>query len=853
MLAVSLRGMAGRKLRTVLTAIAVVLGVALIAGTYVLTDTIDRQFDQIFQQVRKGIDVSVTPKKLFNTDNQANPPAFPASYVAKVQQVPGVQKAAPGIFDNGVILNDKGDKIGGNGGAPNFITSDEPKPFDAFNYVTGHKPLANNEIAIDKYTADKQHWKLGDTVRVGGQGPAQPYKVVGIAKFGKLNGLAGAAIAVMPLQQAQKVTDKVGKIDGIDIQAAPGVAPKELVSRVQQALPADVTVRTGAEQAAKDSSDTKSGLGFIKTILLVFAGVALFVGAFMIFNSFSITIAQRTRELSMLRTVGATRRQVLGSVLGEAAVMGAAASAIGLGIGIGLAKGLKALFKAIGADLPGGATVLETRTIIVSLIVGTLVTVVASLSPAIRATRIQPIEGVREGAVIPRTRFSRYKTPFGAVTLGLGIALMCLGLLTNQTGSAVWLPLLFGTILVFIGTAMFSSKLVRPIAGIVGYPMERLRGVTGQLARENATRNTGRTASTAAALMIGLALVSGVTIFASGIKKSIDSAIDKSVTAGLVVENKDGWTNIPAAAGNAVAKVPGVTVQSAVQLSQAEVKGVSGKPGVTGVDTATLPRVYQIDWKHGSNQTLTSLGPNQVIASQSWSKSKDKKVGDQVQLTTQSGKHATYTIVGTYKNNAHFLGDLTVSRTTMARDFQVTQSQFVFYGLKPGANPDQVKAAATRVLDAQYPNAEAVTKAGFKDTQTKWIGQISAFFYVLLSLAVIVSLFGIVNTLVLSIYERTRELGLLRAVGMSRRQVKRIVRYESVITALIGAVLGTVLGVFFAVIISRPLAAEGFELSFPVGTLVILLILAGLAGVLAAITPARRASKLNVLEALAYE
>jgi putative ABC transport system permease protein len=657
----------------------------------------------------------------------------------------------------------------------------------------------------------------------------------------------------MPLQQAQRVTDKVGKIDGIDIKAAPGVAPKELVTRVQQALPSDVTVRTGAEQAAKDSSDTKSGLSFIKTILLVFAGVALFVGAFMIFNSFSITIAQRTRELSMLRTVGASRRQVLGSVLGEAAVMGIVASVIGLGLGIGLAKGLKALFKAIGADLPGGSTVLETRTIIVSLLVGTLVTVIASLSPAIRATRIQPIEGVREGAVIPRTRFSRLKTPFGAVTLALGVGLMCLGLLTNSTGSAVWLPLLFGTILVFIGTAMFSSRLVRPIAAIVGYPMERLRGVTGQLARENSTRNTGRTASTAAALMIGLALVAGVTIFASGIKKSIDSAINKSVTAGLVVENKDGWTSIPAAATDSVAKLPGVSVASSVRLSQAKVAGVSGSPGVTGVDPRTLPSVFQIEWKKGSNATLRSLGPNQTVVSDSWSKSKHRGVGDQIQVTTQNGKHVTYTIVGTYKNNVHFLGDLTITNATLKRDFQVTQNQYSFFGLRPGANVDRVQAQASAILDRQFPNAEAVTKAGFKDTQTKWVNQISAFFYVLLSLAVIVSLFGIVNTLVLSIYERTRELGLLRAVGMSRRQVKRIVRYESVITALIGAVLGTVLGVFFAVIISRPLAAEGFELSFPVGTLVILLILAGLAGVLAAITPARRASKLNVLEALAYE
>ncbi len=853
MLAVSLKGMAGRKLRTVLTALAVVLGVALIAGTYILTDTIDRQFDQIFAQVRQGVDVSVTPKKLFNSDNNANPPAFPASYVSQVQQVPGVQKAAGGIFDNGVILDNKGKKIGGSNGAPNFISSDAPAPFNPFHYVAGHGPTAPNQISIDKYTADKQHWHVGSTVRVGGRGPAEPYTVVGIAKFGKLNGLAGAAIAVMTLDQAQKVTNKVGKLDGIDIKAAPGIKPEALVGRVQQALPNTVTVRTGAEQAAKDASDTKSGLGFIKTLLLVFAGVALFVGAFMIFNSFSITIAQRTRELSMLRTVGASRRQVLGSVLGEAVVMGFSASVIGLGLGIVLAKGLKALFKAVGADLPGGSAVVESRTIIVSLIVGTLVTVIASLSPALRATRIQPIEGVREGAVIPRTRFSKIKTPFGAVTLGLGVALMCLGLLTNSTGSAVWLPLLFGTVLVFIGAAMFSSKLVRPIASLVGRPMESLRGVSGQLARENATRNTARTASTAAALMVGLALVSGVTIFAAGIKKSVNSAIDNSVKAGLVVENKDGWSSIPQSAGKSVAQVPGVGNSSEIRLSQAKVAGVSGTPDVSGVNPVTLPSVYQLDWKKGSNATLSRLDGNNAIVSESWSKSKHRKVGQQISITTQSGNHATYTIIGTYKNNVHFLGDIAVTNTTLARDFKVTDDQFVMYGLKPGANPDQVKAQASKVLAAQYPNAEADTKSGFKKTQTEWINQISAFFYVLLSLAVIVSLFGIVNTLVLAIYERTRELGLLRAVGMSKRQVKRIVRYESVITALIGAILGTVLGVFFAVIVSRPLAGEGFQLSFPVGTLVILLILAGLAGVLAAITPARRASKLNVLEALAYE
>jgi putative ABC transport system permease protein len=853
MLSISLKGMSARKLRTVLTAIAVVLGVALISGTYILTDTINRQFDSIFATVSKGIDVSVSPKKIFNSDNGSNPPAFDQALVAKAAQVPGVKKVSGGVFDDGTIVGNNGKKVNGNSGAPNFITNPSPAPFDPFHYVSGHAPTANNTIAIDSFTAKKQHWQVGSTVRVGGQGPTQSYTVVGVARFGNVDSLAGAAIAIMPLQQAQKVLDKVGKVDGIDIQAAAGTSAAALVPRVQAALGNTVTVRTGAEQATKDANDTKAGLSFIQTILLVFAGVALFVGAFMIFNSFSITIAQRTRELSMLRTVGASRRQVLGAVLGEATVMGFVAAVIGLFVGIGLAVGLKALFKAIGADLPGGGTVLAARTIIVSLVVGTLVTVLASLSPAIRATRIQPIEGVREGAVLPSTRLSRKKSTIGSVVLVLGIVLMCLAVFGGNSGSAVWLPLLFGTIFVFVGTAMLSSRLVRPIASLVGRPIERFRGVAGQLARENSTRNTGRTASTAAALMIGLALVSGVTIFAAGLKHSVNSAIDKSVHAGVVIENKDGFDNIPAAAGQQIAKIPGVTVASPIRLSQARVAGVGGTPDVSGFDPATLSSVYQVEWKKGSNDVLQKLDGTGAIVSQSWSKSKKKGVGDKIALTTQNGRRAVFTIEGTYKNNAHFLGDISVTNEALARVAQVTQDQFVFVGLKPGVSADSVKASAGQILTAQYPTAEAVTKAGFKKEQTKWIGQISAFFYVLLSLSVIVSLFGIVNTLVLSIYERTRELGLLRAVGMSRRQVKRVVRYESVITALIGAICGTVLGVFFAVILSRPLASEGFELSFPVGTLLILLVLAGLAGVLAAITPARRAAKLNVLEALAYE
>ncbi|HEX8856209.1 MAG TPA: FtsX-like permease family protein [Thermoleophilaceae bacterium] len=853
MLATSLKGLTERKLRTFLTAFAVVLGVALISGTYILTDTISKTFDNVFTEVSKGIDVAVTPHKAFNDTNQGqNPPAFNAAILKQTQQVPGVQKAVGGVFDQASIIGKDGEKVGSNT-TPNFVTNVEPEPFNAFNYVSGHAPTGPGEVALDKHTAADEGWKVGDKVKVLGHSAARTYTLVGIAKFGNLNSVAGAGIAVMTTPEAQKALDKVGRFDSVDIQAAPGVSADALAARVRADLPNTVTVRTGTEQARQDSQDVKDGFNFIKVLLLVFAGVALFVGAFMIFNAFSITIAQRTRELSMLRTLGASRRQVLNAVTGEALIVGFTASVIGLLAGLGLAPALKALFKAFGAELPSGGTVVETRTIVVSLLVGTLVTLVASLGPAVRATRISPIEGVREGAEIRGGRLARMKTPLAIGISVLGIALLAFGLFGGQSGGAALGPVGGGAALLFLGVALVSSRLVKPLSTVIGSPLERSFGVTGQIARENSVRNPGRTAGTAAALMIGLALVVFVTIFAAGIRHSIDDAIGKSVTAGLVVENKDGWSLIPESTGQAVAKVDGVSSVSPVRYSAAHAKGIGNLDGLSGIDPATFTPLFHVEWKKGSDAIASSLTDSGALASESWADSHNKKIGDQVTLQTQSGKEVPVTIKATYKNNVHALGDMVITNSLMGREFGQKQAQYIFVGLQQGANADQARAQATKVVSSQFPTAEVVTKDGFKDTQTKWVNGILSFFYVLLSLAVIVSLFGIVNTLVLAIYERTREIGMIRAVGGSRKQVKRIVRYESIITALIGATLGTVLGVFFAIIVSRPLASEGFSLSFPIATLIILLVLAALAGMVAAITPARRAAKLDVLKALAYE
>jgi putative ABC transport system permease protein len=405
---------------------------------------------------------------------------------------------------------------------------------------------------------------------------------------------------------------------------------------------------------------------------------------------------------------------------------------------------------------------------------------------------------------------------------------------------------------IFIGVAMLSAKLVRPLASVVGWPLERLRGVTGRLARENALRNPGRTASTAAALMIGLALVTFVAIFAAGIKGSVGDAIDEEIDAQFVVQNTDSFSGVPASTEAALAKVPGVAVATPLMVSESKVTGVKGNASVTGLDPRNGPRAFRVEWKDGSPATLSSLGPRDTVVDDAWAKDKGIKVGETMRVLTPTAKRLVLRVRGSYKDRLDFGGDYIIPSQTLRSQYGVKQDQFVLVRLFPNADEKVVGRDAKRVL-AGFPQTELLTHQEFKDDQASQLNQILGLIYVLLALSVIVSLFGIVNTLALAIHERTRELGMLRAIGTSRSQVRRMVRYESVITALIGAVMGAVLGVCFALIISRPLESEGFSLSFPVGTLLILLVLSGVAGVLAAIGPARRASRLDVLEALAYE
>jgi putative ABC transport system permease protein len=458
-------------------------------------------------------------------------------------------------------------------------------------------------------------------------------------------------------------------------------------------------------------------------------------------------------------------------------------------------------------------------------------------------------------AALPERRRRGRVTAVAAAVLGSGgLAMLLIGLFGDieSAGSAAGL-MGAGSAAILFATSLYSPHLVRPLAALAGWPMERLRGLTGRLARENAMRKPGRTAVTSAALMIGLALVVFVTVFAAGINRSIATTIDTNFQGDLTVQSTDGFSPIPNRIATELRRVDGVGDVGAIRFSYAKIDGQSGQQRISGVDPGTIDQVFDFEFTDGSSETIAALTPRQAVVDEAYAKSKDIEVGDRVRALTPTGRRTTFEVVGAIKDRTDFLGSFVIDQAAMAREFGETRDTYVLARIAEGANPAAVERRVKRLVDTRYPSAEALDQEELKQSQEEQIAGLVNLIYALLALAIVVSIFGIVNTLALSIHERTRELGMLRAVGMSRRQVRRVIRYESVITALIGALLGTALGILFAGLISRPLADEGFELAYPVGQLVVILVLAALAGVLAAIGPARRASRLDVLDALAQE
>ena len=849
---VALRGLAARRLRAALTALAIVLGVALVAGTYVLTDSITGAFDTIFQNIYSGTDATVTGRNAIDTGQNGgvgggSAPAFSESLLTHVQGLPDVRQAV-GDVSGSVQLIQNGKAISF-GGAPTLGSSVHPSQpqFSALHLVSGRWP-GPNEVVVDTNTASKKNLHTGQAIGVQGVGPVVPMHISGLVTFGTANSLGGATLAGFLVPTIQRLLDKVGKLDEIRVTGKSGVSPRELVAQIRPILPADAQVRTGAEQARQDSSSVNSFLSTLKTILLVFAGVALFVGSFVIANSLSITIAQRTREFGTLRTLGATRRQVLRSILLESLVLGVVASVIGLLVGLALAQGLFALFNGVGLTLPNSGTLVKSRTIIVALAVGIVVTVVASLRPAMRATRVEPIAAVREGATLPEGRFARYRTAGSAAATILGFAAVFIGLFVASGTGAVLALMGLGAVLVFIGVALLSARIVPALAGILGWPSARIGGEMGRLARENTRRNPQRTASTAAALMIGLALVTLLAMLSSGIISNFKGAVNAVFAGNYAITAQNNNSPIPIAAGQAARTAPGVTAVGDVRAGEGRLFGSNSQ--ISAVDPG-IEQVVRLNWVHGSQSVLGSLGATGAFADQGTAQGDHLHVGSRFVVETPTGAHIPLVLRGIFKppSGGSPFGPVTMSSATWDRYYSQPQNIFSLVKMHDGVTPANT-AALKRAL-APYPNAKVQTRQQFINNQIAGLTSLLNVLYVLLALSILVSLFGIVNTLVLSVFERTREIGMLRAVGTTRRQIRRLVRHESVITALIGSVIGIVLGVAFGGLLAARVSAIAFTI--PVGSLIVFVIAAWVVGLLAAIFPARRAARLQPLQALAYE
>ena len=849
----ALKGLLGRKLRTTLTAVAIVLGVAMISGTYVLTDSIDSAFDSIFSDVREGSDAVISGKAAFDLSDQSGStaPTLDESLLKRVRAVPEVQVAEGGVDSESTVLIDKkGKAIVGNAPSIGFSIATGDSPFNPLRLVRGEWP-GPNQIVIDEATAKKEKFAIGEPIRVQAEGPIQSFTISGVIRFGEtLSTIGDATLAGFDLPTAQRLYGKQGRLDEIAVSSTPNISPDQLVAALRQVLPPTAQVRTGQAQAGEEASETNEFISFLQGFLLAFAGIALFVGSFVIANSLSITVAQRTREFATVRTIGASRRQVLGSVMLEALVIGTIASVLGLFLGLALAEGLFAIFGAFDFTLPNTGLLLKPRTAVVAILAGVIVTLLASLRPALRATRVPPLAAVREGGTLPPSRWARFRTPGSIVLTVLGFGALSYGLFAPDLGTTqllAWMGL--GALLIFFGVSLLSVRFVQPIADVLGWPASRIGGVSGALARDNSRRNPQRTASTASALMIGLALVTLVSVLAAGIVSTFRDAVDELWGAGdYALTAQNNFAPIPVAVAKAVAEAPRVEAVTSVRTGDAF---AFGDPFFATAVDPDSQRFFTLDWKEGSQAVLSSLGASGAFVDDSYADEHNLRVGSNFELTFPSGQKQTFEVKGIFDPPAGGspFGRVTISAGTWDRFNEQPRDLYSFV-LMQGGQSEANRATLEDVLRA-YPNAKVATREEFIDNQISALNAILNILFVLLALSVIVSLFGIVNTLVLTVFERTREIGMLRAIGMSRRQVRRMIRYESVIIALMGGTIGILLGIVLgALLVAR---VEFIDFSLPVTQIAVFAVAAFVVGLIAAIFPALRASRLNVLEALQYE
>lgn len=844
MLRVTLKGVRGHLLRFLLTATSVMLGVAFVAGTFVLTDNLRRTFDAIFEGANLGIDAVVRGGEGGDAlEGGSLRLLLPLELASDLEQVEGVRYVRPMLSGQAVLVGDDGTAVRA-GGAPTMAFNFDPED-ESIRLVEGRAPSGPGEIVVESQTLTRADLEVGDATTVVAAGDVREVTIVGEGRFAAEGGTFGATVVLFDPVVAQEWFAPEGTTSRFDVFGADGVEPDELTERLSAALPPEAEVITGAEQSAEDRESLQEVLGFISTFLLVFAGIALFVGAFIIFNTFSMLVAQRTRELALLRAVGAGRGQVLRMVLGEAVVVGLLGGILGLLAGVALAVGLRALIGSFGLPL-GGDLPVQVRTVVVSLVLGVLVTVISAVMPAVRATRIAPVAAMRDDVALPE-RGLRVRGAVGLSVLAAGAALLGYGFVLDGSTSAIVVGI--AAVAIFLGAAVAAPLVSRPVVRLVAAPMVLVLGSVGRLARQNALRNPRRTATTASALMVGLALVSGVTVLAASAKSSTNDLVDAQLTADFVL-NGGGFSQFPAAVAERAAELPGVESVASLGGVPVEVDGEGSF--ALGADAAALVDSVRMTTVSGD---LAALDSGDLAVSESLAEDRGLAVGDQVTTTVGTLVDVDLRVGAIYEDNP-VVGAPVLIPMKLYTEGVPAAAQGIFSAyvkVADGADAAQVRDALVELVQP-FVIVSVQDRDEFKAAQAAQIDQTLTILYVLLALSVVIAVLGIINTLALSVFERTREIGLLRAVGLTRSQLTGTITVESVTTAVFGALLGTALGLSFAVALQQALADDGLDrLDVPVVQILVMLALSALVGVVAAVLPSIRAVRLNVLRAITTE
>jgi putative ABC transport system permease protein len=834
---VTLKGLLAHKLRLLLTALAIILGVTFISGTFVLTDTLHATFAGLFGNIYSKIDFQVRGVAQFGT-NSANAvrDPIPESLLATVQAVRGVETADGTVEGYAQFVAPDGKAIETSGAPTLGINYNDDPQISVLRIIAGGPPVNGNDVLMDEGTAQKYGFTVGQSVRILFAGPSRTFTITGIAEFGSASNLAGATLAGFTLPTAQDVLQEPGVLDVINVVTTPGADQAAVQKDIAKVLPPGVEVVTGQTVIQENTNAVDQALSFFNTALLIFAFISLFVGAFTIYNTFSIIVGQRTRELALLRVVGASRRQVFRSVLAEAAIVGFVASAVGIGLGVLAAVGLKALISGFGISLPPGPLTFEPRTVVVGLVVGTGVTVAAAIGPARNAVRIAPVAALSDHVAESATSLKRLFV-WGAVLAVAGAVLLAIGL------SAPAVALVgIGAICLFVGVAMLAPCVARPLSGTIGRPLAKLLGEPGKLGRANSMRSPRRTAQTASALMVGLALVSATAVFGASLSRSATSSVDQAISAGLILTPTGAEGGFSQLVPRAAAAVPGVTAETTVYAGRFEVRGLL--ESLTAVTTQNLSSTVILRMTSG---TPPALDAGDLLIDSTTASNDHLSVGDTVPVRSAKTGPTTLRIGGIYQANA-LIGSYLVSDAVFEAHYYSRHTPAAVLLTTSGSE------AAVQNAMAAYPDVQVQTRAQFEQSQASSVNQLLGLVYALLALAVLIALIGIINTLMLSVIERTREIGLLRAVGMRRRQVRSMVRSEAVILAVFGAIIGIVIGTLMGLALVAALRQQGInETVVPVSNLIIFLVLAAVLGLLAATWPARRAGKLDVLAAIATE